>query len=90
MSTQRTRRAIGLVAVVAALAVVASLTAGGAGAGPQSPFALPRSETLYTSGTAWGPYSSFNPLRNGGLVAFAFDYRCVVFVGDNLSRLAEH
>jgi len=65
MSTQRTRRAIGLVAVVAALAVVASLTAGGAGAGPQSPFALPRSETLYTSGTAWGPYSSFNPLRNG-------------------------
>ena len=30
----------------------------------QSPLALPRQSTLFTSGTAWGPFASFNPLRN--------------------------
>jgi peptide/nickel transport system substrate-binding protein len=39
--------------------------AGGAGAGSQSPFALPRGDTLYTSGKQWGPYTGFNPLRTG-------------------------
>jgi peptide/nickel transport system substrate-binding protein len=65
MSTRGTKAASGFVAVVAALAVLASLTAAGAGAGSQSPFALPRGETLYTSGKQWGPYTGFNPLRTG-------------------------
>ena len=61
-SIYRARRAIGAVALVAAIGT-AALMAGGAGAGSQSPFALPRQATLYTSGTAWGPFASFNPLR---------------------------
>jgi len=48
--------------VIAVLAVVASLTTAGASAQKQ---ALPRNQTLYVSGSAWGPYSSFNPLRSG-------------------------
>lgn len=48
--------------LVAIVAVGAFLAAGTATA-KQS--ALPRETTLYTSGTAWGPFSSFNPLRNG-------------------------
>jgi peptide/nickel transport system substrate-binding protein len=63
-STHRARRAVGAVALVAAIAS-AALMAGGAGAGSQSPFALPRAETLYTSGKQWGPYTGFNPLRTG-------------------------
>ena len=62
-SIYRARRAVGAVALMAAIGA-AALMAGGAGAGSQSPFALPRQTTLYTSGTAWGPFASFNPLRN--------------------------
>ncbi len=47
-------------ALVAIVAVGAVLAAGTANA-KQS--ALPRETTLYTSGTAWGPFTSFNPLR---------------------------
>jgi len=54
---------IAALALVAVLAVM-SLGVGGASAGSQSPFALPRADTLYTSGTAWGPFASFNPLRS--------------------------
>ena len=61
-SIVRARRAIGVAALVVAISAVA-LMAGGAGAGSQSPLALPRQSTLYTSGTAWGPFASFNPLR---------------------------
>jgi peptide/nickel transport system substrate-binding protein len=61
--TRRRTWAVGLGAV-AVVAVLASLTAAGAGAQQQSPFALPRTATLYTSGTAWGPFTSFNPLRS--------------------------
>ena len=43
--------------------LLASLTAGAAGAGPVSSLALPREQTLYVSGSAWGPYTSFNPIR---------------------------
>ena len=50
-------------ALVAIVAVGAVLAAGTATA-KQS--ALPRASTLYTSGTAWGPFSQFNPLRSGG------------------------
>ena len=61
-SIHRARRAVGAVALVATIGA-AALMAGGAGAGSQSPLALPRQETLFTSGTAWGPFASFNPLR---------------------------
>jgi peptide/nickel transport system substrate-binding protein len=63
MSRHKTRSAIGLLAVVTAVAAVAFGTAGGAGAEPTSPFQLPRNQTLYVSGAAWGPYTSFNPIR---------------------------
>ncbi len=66
MATRRSKRVAGAVALVVALATAASLlTAAGAGAGSQSPFALPRADTLYTSGKQWGPYTGFNPLRTG-------------------------
>ena len=54
---------LGLIAVIA---VIASLTTAGAGAQQQSALALPRNATLYTSGTAWGPFAQFNPLRSSG------------------------
>ncbi|MDH2426680.1 ABC transporter substrate-binding protein [Sphaerisporangium sp. TRM90804] len=38
----------------------ASAPAGGQAADPNS---LPRNETLYTSGTQWGPPANFNPIR---------------------------
>jgi peptide/nickel transport system substrate-binding protein len=59
----RKRRAAGLSLV--ALVVIVGATAlgtGGASAGSQSPFALPRTQTLYTSGKQWAPYTSFNVL----------------------------
>jgi peptide/nickel transport system substrate-binding protein len=66
MATTRNKRAAGAVALIVAFATAASLlTAAGAGAGSQSPFALPRGDTLYTSGKQWGPYTGFNPLRTG-------------------------
>ena len=65
MTTRRGRLfGVGAVALIAVAAAVAGL-AGGAGASQQSPFALPRGETLYTSGKQWGPYTGFNPLRTG-------------------------
>ncbi len=60
----RRKWAIGL-GVIAVVTVLASLTTAGAGAQQQSAFALPRNATLYVSGSAWGPYTSFNPLRQG-------------------------
>ena len=62
MRNRKTRTAIALSAV-AALAVVVAVFTGGAGAKPTSTDALPRNATLYTSGTAWGPFTNFNPLR---------------------------
>ena len=52
------------------------MAVGGAGAGSQSPFALPRAETLYISGKQWGPYTNFNPLRpdyNTGTVGLLYE-----------------
>jgi peptide/nickel transport system substrate-binding protein len=61
----RKRLTVGLgVSVVLVTALIASLAATGASAGQQSSLALPRAQTLYTSGSAWGPFASFNPLRN--------------------------
>ena len=79
MSTKRARRRVGrlwLVVTVAAAAVVASLMAAGAGAGPQGPAAVPRGDTLYTSGKQWGPYTNFNPLKpdyNTGIVGLVYE-----------------
>ena len=79
MSTKRTRRKVGglwLIATVASAAVVASLLAAGAGAGPQGPAAVPRGETLYVSGKQWGPYTNFNPLKpdyNTGIVGLVYE-----------------
>jgi peptide/nickel transport system substrate-binding protein len=33
---------------------------------PAAPMVFDRSETLYTSGTQWGPPSSWNPFNGGG------------------------
>jgi peptide/nickel transport system substrate-binding protein len=52
--------------IIAVVAVLAGLATAGAGAGQQSSLALPRDATLYTSGTAWGPFTQFNPLRSSG------------------------
>jgi peptide/nickel transport system substrate-binding protein len=76
MSTGRRKGATVFLALVAAAAAIASMTAAGAGAGSQSPFALPRAETLYVSGKQWGPYTNFNPLRpdyNTGTVGLLYE-----------------
>ena len=52
--------------IIAVVAVLAGLATAGAGAQQQSSLALPRNATLYTSGTAWGPFTQFNPLRSSG------------------------
>src|SRR4029079_1127502 len=62
MTIRRKRTSVGVAVLVAAVAVGAFLAAGASAR--QS--ALPRSQTLYTSGTAWGPFSQFNPLRSSG------------------------
>jgi peptide/nickel transport system substrate-binding protein len=67
---------VGLIASLAAVGVVAALTAGGAGAGSSVGFAVPRSDTLYTSGKQWGPYTNFNPLRpdsNTGTIGLLYE-----------------
>src|SRR5829696_266275 len=79
MASRKSRRkteVFGFVASVVALAVVATLTAGGAGAGPQGVAAVPRGQTLYTSGKQWGPYTNFNPLKpdyNTGVVGLVYE-----------------
>ncbi|HET9288365.1 MAG TPA: ABC transporter substrate-binding protein [Gaiella sp.] len=63
--SRKTRTGIGLGLVFAiAFAVAASLGAGGAGAAQEKALALPRSQTLYTTGTNWGPYNNLNPFMN--------------------------
>ena len=79
MASRKSRRRAGslaLIASITAVAVVAALAAGGAGAGPQGPAAVPRGDTLYTSGKQWGPYTNFNPLRpdyNTGMVGLVYE-----------------
>ena len=82
MASSKRRRvgSLWLIASVAAVAVLASLMATGAGAGQQggnaSPLAVPRGDTLYTSGKQWGPYSNFNPLKpdyNTGTVGLLYE-----------------
>ena len=52
--------ALGLVAVVAAVAFTASLSSGHAGAQSKAA-SYPRNQTLVTSGTQWGPIAGTNP-----------------------------
>src|SRR5512133_1937296 len=70
------RSALGI-ALVAALAVVVSLGAGGAGAKSNAASALPRNQTLYMSGNQWSPNNDLNPAKNWdyvtGLVGFAYE-----------------
>lgn len=54
----------GVIVVAAAALVVAFATAGGAGATADEGAALPRAQTLYATGTQWGPYSDLNPFKN--------------------------
>ena len=80
MAVHRKGTAVGLIgmafAVLAVAVAVSFMTTGAANAKQQSAFALPRAQTLYTSGTAWGPYDSFNPLRSGystGVVGLLYE-----------------
>ncbi len=61
---KKTTVALGVVTLIAALAL-STLTVT-AGASSSKANALPRAATLYTSGTAWGPFAQFNPLRTSG------------------------
>jgi len=57
---------IRLAVMAALLLVITALVASSAGArqsGPSATRELPRSQTFYTSGKQWGPYTDFNPLR---------------------------
>ncbi len=76
MATQRKRTAVvfgGIVAVAAAAAIGASTAV----ASHSSAFALPRSETLYMSGTQWSPNNDLNPAKSWdyvtGLVGFVYE-----------------
>src|SRR5688500_4765194 len=86
----------GLLVVFVLAVVVLATTAGGAGAKTDGASALPRSQTLYVSGKQWGPYTDFNPFRQGdyatgvlGLVyetLFRFDPlrdKCVPWLATN-------
>ncbi|MFN8223600.1 MAG: ABC transporter substrate-binding protein [Gaiellales bacterium] len=78
MAVHRKGKALGfgLIAVLAVAVAVSFMTTGAANATQQSAFALPRAQTLYTSGTAWGPFDSFNPLRSGystGVVGLLYE-----------------
>ena len=77
MSTRRARGVGALAAAAVLAAVVAALMAGGAGAGSQTAFALPRAQTLYMSGNQWSPNNDLNPAKNWdyvtGLVGFAYE-----------------
>jgi len=67
------RTAIGAGAIAATLA--ASLATGGAGAAVKAKY--PRGQTLFTTGTQWGPYSDLNPFKNWdyvtGTVGLAYE-----------------
>ncbi|HET7513314.1 MAG TPA: ABC transporter substrate-binding protein [Gaiella sp.] len=59
------------------LVVAASVGVMVADAAQQSPFALPRAQTLYMSGNQWSPNNDLNPAKNWdyitGLVGFAYE-----------------
>lgn len=69
--------AMGAGLLVAAIALVAALGVGAAGASQERAFALPRAQTLYMSGTQWSPYNDLNPAKNwdyaSGLVGLGYE-----------------
>ena len=66
VTIKRKQRAVGAGLLVALVLCVVLASAGGAGAKPDgATAALPRSQTLYVSGKQWGPYTDFNPFRQG-------------------------
>jgi peptide/nickel transport system substrate-binding protein len=66
VAISRTKRAPGAGLLIAfAVFIVMVATAGGAGARSDAVSALPRAQTLYVSGKQWGPYTDFNPFRQG-------------------------
>jgi peptide/nickel transport system substrate-binding protein len=62
---------------VVAVAVAVGFLTAGAGAQQSSLLALPRSQTLYMSGTQWSPYNDLNPAKNwdyaSGVVGLAYE-----------------
>jgi len=54
-----------LLVVVTAITLAATTLPAAAVAASPIPTSYPRSETLYTSGTLWGPPGDFNPLNQG-------------------------
>src|SRR5262245_50654186 len=76
MSIGRKRIATGLGVMVLVGAMAVASLASGAGARSVSTNALPRANTVYTSGTKWSPFASFNPLRpdyNTGTVGLLYE-----------------
>jgi len=63
MTKRKTRAAAWLGIIAMAVASVAFMTAGGATAGKSGALALPRADTLYTTGTMWSPYADLNPFK---------------------------
>ncbi len=61
MTVHRRVVAAGIGALLLAIVTAALLTSG---ASAQQGAALPREQTLYVTGTMWGPYSDFNPFKN--------------------------
>ncbi len=53
-----------LLALLASMSLVAAVFPAAAGAAQPIPTTYPRSETLYTSGTMWGPPGDFNPIKD--------------------------
>jgi peptide/nickel transport system substrate-binding protein len=68
MEEPRRRNRVGpkrrLIVLLASVSLVAALFPAGVGAAQPIPTTYPRNETLYTSGTMWGPPGDFNPIKN--------------------------
>ena len=53
-----------LVVLLSSVSLLAAIFPAATGAAQVIPTTYPRSETLYTSGTMWGPPGDFNPIKN--------------------------
>jgi peptide/nickel transport system substrate-binding protein len=61
---KRHRKVLAGIGVVVLAVVTAAMLSAGASAKQNAALALPRAQTLYVTGTMWGPYSDFNPFKN--------------------------
>ncbi|MEU0488405.1 ABC transporter substrate-binding protein [Nocardiopsis changdeensis] len=70
-------RSLRLPAALAALTLAVTACAGGGGGNGEGSGEYPRNETLYTTGTAWGPPANWNPFMQGqyavGTVGLAYE-----------------